>query len=61
MYDNGMKEGVFDSKIVGKFLISTEGRKINLMTNGSLLSKIAGDGDEIDKKNGGLANDSHLS
>ena len=61
MIDNGINEAVFDSKIVGKFLISTEDRKIYMVNNGSILSKISGNGDEVDKKNGGMVNDSHVS
>ena len=62
MIDNGIKEAVFDSKITGRFLVSTEDRKLYLVRNGSILSKIAGDADEFDtKNNGGLVNDSHPS
>ena len=51
MLDTGSKEAVFDSKILGKFLISVDEQKIYMVRTGAILSKLVGN-DEIDIKSG---------
>tara|TARA_B110000305_G_C19011961_1_gene435339 strand:+ start:318 stop:599 length:282 start_codon:yes stop_codon:yes gene_type:complete len=60
MLDTGKNEAIFDSKILGKFLISADERKIYMVRNGAVLSKLAGTADEIDKKSG-VVTDSQCS